>query len=123
MGRRTFSKEYKLQTTRQVIKEGKRTAEVSERLGITEQTIYRWLREYDKYGEEAFKGFGNARMDSEYKIRLLEKKNKQLEQENLYLFDYRSEISDTIGNALGIDYTRKRLRLGEIKNILAESKK
>ena len=62
-------------------------------------------------------------MDSEYKIRLLEKKNKQLEQENLYLFDYRSEISDTIGNALGIDYTRKRLRLGEIKNILAESKK
>ena len=123
MGRRTFSKEYKLQTTRQVIKEGKRTAEVSERLGITEQTIYRWLREYDKYGEEAFKGFGNARMDSEYKIRLLEKKNKQLEQENLYLFDYRSEISDTIGNALGIDYTRKRLRLGEVKNILAESKK
>ena len=123
MGRRTFSKEYKLQTTRQVIKEGKRTAEISERLGITEQTIYRWLREYDKYGEEAFKGFGNARMDSEYKIRLLEKKNKQLEQENLYLFDYRSEISDTIGNALGIDYTRKRLRLGEIKNILAESKK
>jgi len=45
------------------------------------------------------------------------------EQDNLYLFDYRSEISDTIGNALGIDFTRKRLRLGEIKNILAESKK
>ena len=58
MGRRTFSKEYKLQTTRQVIEEGKCTAEVSSSLGITEQTIYRWLREYDKYGEEAFKGFG-----------------------------------------------------------------
>ena len=55
MGRRTFSKEYKLQTTRQIIEEGKRTAEVSAKLGITEQTIYRWLREYDKYGEEAFK--------------------------------------------------------------------
>ena len=82
MGRRTFSKEYKLQTTRQVIEEGKRTNEVSESLGITEQTIYRWLREYDKYGEEAFKGFGNVRVDSEYKIKLLEKKNKQLEQEN-----------------------------------------
>jgi len=45
------------------------------------------------------------------------------EQDNLYLFDYRSEISDAIGNALGIDFTRKRLRLGEIKNILANSKK
>lgn len=45
------------------------------------------------------------------------------EQDNLYLFDYRSEVSDAIGDALGIDFTRKRLRLGEIKNILAESKK
>lgn len=45
------------------------------------------------------------------------------EQDNLYLFDYRSEISDAIGNALGIDFTRKRLRLSEIKNILANSKK
>lgn len=45
------------------------------------------------------------------------------EQDNLYLFDYRSEISDVIGDALGIDFTRKRLRLGDIKNILAESKK
>lgn len=82
MGRRIFGKEYKLQTTKQVIKEGKCINEVSVSLGITEQTIYRWLREYDKYGEEAFKGFGNARVDSEYKIKLLEKKNKQLEQEN-----------------------------------------
>jgi len=82
MGRRTFSKEYKLQTTTQVIKAGKRINEVSVSLGITEQTIYRWLREYDKYGEEAFKGFGNVRVDSQYKIKLLEKKNKQLEKEN-----------------------------------------
>jgi len=74
MGRKTFSKEYKLQTIRQVIKEGKRTAEVSKSIGITEQKIYRCLREYDKYGEEAFKGFGNERVDSEYKIKLLEKK-------------------------------------------------
>ena len=45
------------------------------------------------------------------------------EQDNLYLFDYRSRVSDDIGNSLGIDFTRKRLRQGEIKNILATSKK
>lgn len=45
------------------------------------------------------------------------------EQDNLYLFDYRSEISDAIGDALGIDFTRKRLRLADIKNILANCKK
>lgn len=73
-------------------------------------------------------------------IRLLQKKTGRLysaesiveclnriscsnEQENLYLFDYRSEISDAIGQALGIDFTKKRLRLGDIKNILGQVKK
>ena len=45
------------------------------------------------------------------------------EHENVYLFDYRSEISDAIGEALGIDFTNKRLRLGEIKKILGTVKK
>jgi transposase len=46
-----------------------------------------------------------------------------LEYENTYLFDYRSNISDEIGNAFGIDFSKRRLRLNEIKNILALSKK
>lgn len=45
------------------------------------------------------------------------------EHENIYLFDYRSEISDAIGEALGIDFTNKRLRLGDIKKILGQVKK
>ena len=45
------------------------------------------------------------------------------EQDCLYLFDYRSKESDDIGDALGIDFKKKRLRRSEIKNILAESKK
>ena len=45
------------------------------------------------------------------------------EQDNIYLFDYRSELSDAIGNVFGIDFTRKRLRLADMKNILAASKK
>lgn len=46
-----------------------------------------------------------------------------LEHTNLYMFDYRSNISDCIGKAFGIDFTNKRLRLSVIKNILASSKK
>ncbi|MCL2126401.1 MAG: IS1634 family transposase [Oscillospiraceae bacterium] len=45
------------------------------------------------------------------------------EQENIYLFDYRSEVSNAIGEALGIGFGRKRMNLGEIRNIVAESKK
>jgi len=44
------------------------------------------------------------------------------EQDNIYLFNYRSEISDAIGSAIGIDFAKKRLRLGEIKGLLAKSK-
>ena len=46
-----------------------------------------------------------------------------LEHTNLYMFDYRSYISNCIGEAFNIDFTKKRLRLNEIKNILASSKK
>jgi transposase len=46
-----------------------------------------------------------------------------LEHTNLYMFDYRSNISNFIGEVFGINFTNKRLRLNEIKNILASSKK
>jgi hypothetical protein len=45
------------------------------------------------------------------------------EQDNIYLLDYRSDISDAIGDALGIDFSRKRLRLSEARHIIAESKR
>jgi len=46
-----------------------------------------------------------------------------LEHQNTYLFDYRSNISDEIGKAFSINFNKRRLRLSEIKNILASSKK
>lgn len=45
------------------------------------------------------------------------------EHENVYLFIYRDKISDALGAAFGIDFTKKRLRLTEIKKILSEVKK
>jgi len=44
-------------------------------------------------------------------------------QGNLYLADYRTNISDEIGKAVGVDFTKKHLRLDEIKNILGNVKK
>ena len=45
------------------------------------------------------------------------------EQDNIYLFKYRSEISDTLGKVLGVDFTKKRLFLKDIKNILGNVKR
>jgi hypothetical protein len=44
------------------------------------------------------------------------------EQDNIYLFNYRSKVSDGIGKSVGLDFSKKRLRLSEIKNILASCK-
>jgi len=65
----------------------------------------------------------NRRFSAERIVSCLNNITCSNEQDNLYLFNYRSEISDMIGEKLGIDFTAKRLRLGEIKNILAENKK
>jgi transposase len=45
------------------------------------------------------------------------------EYENIYLFGYRSAISDLLGKTFGIDFSKKRLRLAAIKNILASAKR
>lgn len=65
----------------------------------------------------------NRRYSPEKIIDCLNRISCSNEQDNLYLFDYRSEASDDIGGNLGIDFTLKRRRLGEIKNVLAMCKK
>jgi len=46
-----------------------------------------------------------------------------LEYENIYLFGYRSSISDLLGTTFGIDFTKRRLRLADIKYLSAVAKK
>jgi hypothetical protein len=45
------------------------------------------------------------------------------EHENMYLFGYRSKLSDELGKAFGVDFTRKRLYLAEIRKLLGSVKK
>jgi len=45
------------------------------------------------------------------------------EHENIYMFAHRTEITNAIGEAFGVDLTKKRLRLADIKKILGDVKK
>jgi len=65
----------------------------------------------------------DRRYSAEKIVQCLNRISCSHEQDNIYLFNYRSEMSDDIGSKLGIDFTRKRLQLAEIKNILAKCKK
>jgi len=67
--------------------------------------------------------FTEKRYNSEKIVGCLNRISCSHEQENIYLFDYRSEVSDAVGQALGIEFTTTRLRLNEIKNVIASAKK
>jgi transposase len=45
------------------------------------------------------------------------------ESENLYLFNFRNDVSDALGQAFGIDFTRQRLSRSDIKKNLGDAKK
>jgi transposase len=45
------------------------------------------------------------------------------EDSNLYLFDYRNDITDQLGATFDLDFSKKRLTRAQIKKILSEAKK
>jgi hypothetical protein len=44
-------------------------------------------------------------------------------EQNLYLFDYHDQVLADIGELLGIDFSRKYRPIGDIKKIIAGTKK
>jgi len=53
----------------------------------------------------------------------LKRSSCSLLEQNLYLFDYYDEVLVNIGEALGVDFSRKYQTTGDIKKIIAGSKK
>jgi transposase-like protein len=72
MGRRTYSPEQIINKLRKVeifIGQGATAAEASRKVDITEQTYYRWRREY-----------GGMRIEQAKRLKELEKENAQLKK-------------------------------------------
>jgi putative transposase len=72
MGRRSYRPEqiiYKLREAEVLLSQGSTVGEASKRIEVTEQTYYRWRREY-----------GGMRVDQARRLRDLEKENSQLKK-------------------------------------------
>ena len=79
--KRTYTREFKIKACELVIKEGIKHAVVAEKLGINKVMLYRWIEEYETYGDEAFVGKGNQRSEDR-ELRMLRKENERLRMEN-----------------------------------------
>ena len=54
---------------------------VAEKLGIHRVMLYRWIDEYQTYGDEAFVGIGHLK-PADAELRKLRKENERLRMEN-----------------------------------------
>ena len=80
MGRKTFTKEFKLGAARMVVDEQRKPAEVARNLGVSAPSIGKWVVNYKKSGNGAFPGKGFLTPDED-RIRKLEKENRRLTME------------------------------------------
>lgn len=76
-----YDKEFKLQTIQMIQEEGKAVAQVARELGISENTLYRWMSEYKESGKQAFPGRGQLKPEDKA-LRDMQKRVRDLEEEN-----------------------------------------
>ena len=79
--KRTYSKDFKIQACKLVIKENISVAVVAERFGIHHVMLHRWVSEYREMGAEAFVGKGHQK-PGDAEMRKLRKENERLKMEN-----------------------------------------
>lgn len=79
--KRTYSREFKIKACELVLKEGIKHAVVAEKLGINKIMLYRWVDQYETFGEQAFVGKGHLRAE-DAELRKLRKENERLRMEN-----------------------------------------
>ena len=78
--KRTFSKDFKIKACELVLNDGIKPIVVAEKMSIGLTMLYRWIDEYETYGEEAFVGKGKQR-SSDAELRQLRKENERLKME------------------------------------------
>ncbi|HSW55205.1 MAG TPA: transposase [Ignavibacteriaceae bacterium] len=78
--RRRYDKEFKISAVKMILEEGMNTAQVSRDLGVNENSLYKWKREYVSDQQNAFPGKGRMKPEEE-ELRELRKQVKRLEME------------------------------------------
>jgi len=90
MGRRKYDKQFKLAAVKLVKEEQVPVAQISKELDIHYNTLYHWIQEYEKFGENAFPGYGCAIYNHQYEIRKLQRENESLRDELELLKKFRA---------------------------------
>jgi len=91
--RRQFDRAFKIEAVRLVTEEGRAVAAVARDLGIGENLLHRWKREFTDHQESAFVGTGNLSSE-QAELRRLRRENTDLREERDILKKAISVFSD-----------------------------
>lgn len=86
----TYDKQFKMATVKMIIEDDIPIKTVSEEVSIHRNTLYRWLEEYEKYGDDVFPGKGSRLYKYQFEIKKLQKENKELKEKLEILKKYRA---------------------------------
>jgi transposase len=78
--RKSFTREFKIETVKLVTDSDLTVVEVAEDLGIHPNTLYKWVRQFGDNPEEAFPGKGKQTSEAE-QLRLLKREVQRLRME------------------------------------------
>lgn len=78
--KRKFSREFKTEAVRLVTDGGRTVSDVARSLGIHENSLYRWIRDFSADPVNSFPGKGRQAPDEE-ELRRLQKENNDLREE------------------------------------------
>lgn len=79
--RRSYDKQFKIAAVKLVIEDDMPVAEAAKALNIHYNSLYRWISEYEEYGESAFPGHGTVLYSYQYEIKKLRLENTELRKE------------------------------------------
>jgi transposase len=95
MSRSKYDRQFKVMAVK--LANGRGIKITAEELRINENSLRRWIKEYEEYGESAFPGNGNALLCYEYEIKKLEKQVDDLRTENEILKKFQAFLKQKSG--------------------------
>lgn len=76
-----YTRDFKIEVCKLIVEENLKPMIVAKQFGLHHVMVYRWVNEYQTYGDQAFVGKGHLQA-KDAKLKQLEKELERLQQEN-----------------------------------------
>ena len=117
MSRKVYDRQFKMAAFQLVLEENLFVKEVAKELSIHPNTLYRWISEYEEYGESAFPGCGSALYNSQYEMKKLKSENEELRKELRENYNNMPVATENLLKVVKLRILASKLGITSIKSV------